>query len=86
MCQSNPIPQMDTIRRPLNIPIRPPRQSIQRRKPRPESTGSLESLPLKLHPKLPYFILDLNEMIQTHAPSLRPHFLPLRERVDSGQS
>ena len=49
-------------------------------------SGSLESLPLKLHPKLPYFILDLNEMIQAHAPSLRPHFLPLRERVDSGQS
>ncbi len=83
MCQTTPIPQLNTIRMTLNIPIQPPRQPIHRRKSNPESAGSPQSLPLKSHPKFPYLIADLNELIQTHAPSLRPLFLALLDRFNS---
>jgi len=82
MCQTTPIPSMNTIRMTLNILIQPPRQPIHRRKLNPESAGGPPSLPLKHPPKFPYLIADLNELIQTHAPSLRPLFLALLDRLD----
>ena len=39
MDQSNPIPQMNTVNRPLNIPIQPPRQPINRLRPRAEASS-----------------------------------------------
>jgi hypothetical protein len=74
---------MNTIRMPLNMPIQPPRQPIHRRMPGAESASNPESAPLYRHPRWTYFLADLNETILKHAPSFRPHFLELLDRIDS---
>ena len=83
MDQSNPIPQMNTMNRPLNIPIQPPRQPVNRRKPTAERVSSPQSTPLWRHPRWTYFLADLNGIILKNAPDFRPHFLELLKRIDS---
>jgi hypothetical protein len=71
------------MNRPFNIPIQPPRQPINRRKPTAGSPNSPLSTPLWRHPRWTYFLSDLNQLILKHTPSFRPHFLELLSRIES---
>ena len=83
MDQANPIPQMNTVKTPLNMPTHFLRQPINRRRPGTASPSNPLSAPLDRHPRWTYFLAELNEIILKHAPSLRPPFLELLDRVGS---
>ena len=70
------------MHRPLNI-IQPPRQPINRPRPRAQSSSNAQSAPQWRHSRWTYFLSDLNEIIMQHTPSLRPHFLELLSRIDT---
>jgi len=82
MRQATLVPKMNTPRTPLNMPIQTRRQRILRRRPQAASVDPLLA-PLDRHPRWTYFLAELNEVIVKHAPSLRPPFLELLNRVDS---
>ena len=82
MDQSNPIPQTNTMHRPLNI-IRPP-GSPSIGPGRERRARATRNQPRQWrHPRWTYFLSDLNEIIMQHTPSLRPNFLELLSRIDT---
>lgn len=80
MDQANPIPFPNTGRPLLNMPNQPQRQPLHPLRPRIASADP-QSLPLQRHPKWPFFLADLNEMIMKEAPGLKDSFHALLKRV-----
>jgi hypothetical protein len=82
MDQTNLVPISNTARHPLNLlPDQPRRQPLHRYLPSPASLNPQFS-PLNQHPKWPYFVVDLNELILKHSPHLRDSYRELLKRAD----
>ena len=80
MCQSNPIPKMNTALTPLNV-LNQPRKPLSPFRPQTEPAHR-QSLPLNRHPQWRNFIMDLNVTILKQAPHLKDSFHELLKRAD----
>ena len=81
MCQANLIPETDTVTMPLNMPNPSRWQPKNRLRPQ-TATASPQSTVLNRHPRWPYFLAELDEIILSQAPNLRETFLELLDRID----
>ena len=80
MCQTTPIPEMNTPWPLLNV-VNQPRQPLSQFRSQP-APGQSQLLPLNRHPNWRNFILDLNLTILKQAPHLKDSFHELLKRAD----